>query len=274
MKQFTTTGLALIAALLIAAPAQGQVIDDIFRVSDDKAEDTFLDLGIAAISRPEYLGSDEQGLLVVPYFNAEYKGRFYLNPYRGLGMHVVNTDRFRLSGGVSYIFGRDGEDTPFNLTKSSDPGAFDLDGSLAARASGRVNFKYGIAEVTVTQPLGGDIDGAEVTGSVATMIPTGFDKLRLFPSLSMTWAQEDRINAYYGINTAQSIAVDSNQTITFGDGLSHYGASLAGFYAVTEKIEAIGVVNYSRLTDSLPDSPLVTQDDGVTATIGLAYKFK
>ncbi|WP_017932142.1 MipA/OmpV family protein [Robiginitomaculum antarcticum] len=256
------------AALVFSAPTHA---GGLFEISEDNA-DTFLDLGIAAISRPEYLGSDENGVLVVPYFNAEYEGRYYLNPYQGVGINFINQDKFELSGGLTYLFGRDGEDTPFTLTPMQQ-GAFDLDGSVGARVSASATFKYARADLSVTQPLGGDVEGPAVNAILATMIPTGNDRLRIFPSVNMYWSSQDRNNNFYGISQQQS-AQSGLTGITFDSGISSYGANVAGFFTLTEKVELVGVLSYAKLAGDLKDSPFAVKDDGVTAAIALAYKYK
>ena len=259
MKHIITPSLLALSGLFLSLPAQGQVLENLFTVDEDKAE-TYLDAGGAVLYRPGYLGSDDNVTQLIPYIDGEYKGRFYLKPGQGAGINVINNKYIRLSGGVNYLFGRDSSE---NDTAQSF-GLQDIDGSITAAAALRINTPIGVIDTQYQQPISGDLEGYRVdVAAITQWDPT--PKLRINPGLRVTFMDEEMINQFY----------DVPKTITFeGSGVSSYSAFAAAYYDVTDKWQVIGLVDYAILDDVLADSPLADRDDGVTATLGVAYSFR
>lgn len=259
MRHLITPSLIALAGLCLSLPAQGQVLENIFTVDEDKAE-TYLDVGGAILYRPGYLGSEDNVTQFIPYIDGEYKGRWYLKPGQGAGINVVNNKYIRLSGGVNYLFGRD----------SSENGAAqrlrvrDLEDSITAAASLRINTAIGVIDTQVQVPVTGDLEGYRVDiAGITQWDPT--PKLRINPGVRFTFMDEDMVNQFYAIS----------KFITYeGDGLTSISAFAAGYYDVSEKWQIVGLVDYAVLADVFTSSLLAPEDDGVTATLGLAYKFR
>ena len=259
MKYMITPSLLALSGLFLSLPAQGQVLENLFTVDADKAE-TYLDVGGAVLYRPGYLGSEDNVTQLIPYIDGEYKGRFYLKPGQGAGVNVINNKYIRLSGGVNYLFGRD----------SSENGAAqrlrvrDLEDSITAAASLRINTAIGVIDTQVQTPITGDLEGVRIdVAGITQWEPT--PKLRINPGIRFTFMDEEMVNQFYAIS----------KLITYeGDGLSSVSAFAAGYYDVGEKWQVIGLVDYAVLADELSQSLLATEDDGITATIGVAYKFR
>ncbi len=259
MKHLMTPSLIALAYLCLSLPAQGQVLENIFTVDEDKAE-TYLDAGGAVLYRPGYLGSEDNVTQVIPYIDGEYKGRFYLKPGQGAGINVINNKYVRLSGGVNYLFGRD----------SSENGAAqrlrvrDLEDSITAAASLRINTAIGVIDSQVQVPITGDLEGVRLDiAGITQWDPT--PKLRINPGIRFTFMDEEMVNQFYAIS----------KFITYeGGGLSSFSAFAAGYYDVSDQWQLVGLVDYAVLEDTLSTSLLAPENDGVTATLGLAYKFR
>ena len=265
-----TSGLAL--ALLGAQTASAQT--GFFDVSADKAE-TYASVGGAVLSRPLYLGSDETETSLLPYIDAEYKGRFYIKPVLGAGIHAVNNDWLRISAGAGFLYGRDVEDSD-TLSRLNQ---LDIDDALTVNIGARLNVKYAVLDVLSLTPVTGDAEGSQLDISLITQWdPT--DKLRINPGIRATVMTEDMINQRYGFrprptsNVSGHIKALTPDRFTFtGDGTQSVSAFLAGYYQLGGDYELIGVANYSQLVDPISDSRLVDTDDGVTLSLALAKKF-
>lgn len=252
----------LVTALSLSSPAMAQ--DSIFTIAE-KQDKTYADLGIAAMIMPEYLGSDEEQNRLLPFINAEYKGRFFVNPYQGAGVNLINDGKFRVSGSTFFAPSRKSKDTPF-----SDP-SFDIDGGAVARASVRYLWKYAAFDVTGSTPIFGDMEGAEVEFRATTLLPLS-KNVRIGPSIFASYQTEDWNNALYGINQEQSLAAGLTQQ-SYSDGFGTYGAAATAFITLPADLNLIGLVSYTTLSGDLKDSPLTPRNDGVMGVVALSKRF-
>lgn len=265
-----TSGLAL--ALLGAQTASAQT--GFFDVSADKAE-TYASVGGAVLSRPLYLGSEDSETSLLPYVDAEYKGRFYIKPVLGAGIHAVNNDWLRVSAGVGFLYGRDVEDSD-TLSRLNQ---LDIDDALTVNIGARLNMKYAVLDILSLTPMTGDAEGSQFDISLITQLdPT--DKLRINPGIRATAMTEDMINQRYGFrprpaaSTNERIKALTPDRFTFtGDGTQSVSAFVAGYYQLGSDYEIIGIANYSQLVDPISDSRVVETKDGATFSVALARKF-
>ena len=261
MRTFISTLLG--SACLVAAPATAQD-SSIFDIPDSQS-DSFIDVGAAAVSRETYVGSDDSDLLVLPYVNASYKGRFFVNPALGAGFYAIRKDKFRLAAAGNLSLGRDGKDTPF------DSPLFDIDTGITGSVAARYYLPFAAIDVIGTVPFGGDLDGARLDTLLTTEVrPT--DKLRITPGVRATFNTGGWINSYYGLNAEQAAFTKTPQ-LDYSTGLSTIGVHGAAYYTVTDTVEILGIVNYSMLVGDIKDSPLTPSNSGLTAAIAIARKF-
>ncbi|WP_427452422.1 MipA/OmpV family protein [Litorimonas sp. WD9-15] len=260
----------LISAALLTVPTLASAQDSIFDIPEEE-QLTFADLGIAAVTRETYVGSEESDLSVLPYINAQYKGRFFANPALGAGAYAIRNETFRLGGSVHYSLGRDGEDTPL-LDE-----AFDIDGGFAGLISSRLYTPIAAIDVVANVPLSGDLDGYRID----TLVTTQFfpiENLRINPGVRATYHSGDYLDSLYGINDAQLAATtlpagSPVTTLDFGSEVSTLGAHMAAYLDINDDFQLIGIVNYSRLVGDVEDTTLAPKKDGITAALGLARTF-
>ncbi len=239
---------------------------------DPKRRNSYIDVGAAVLTRPDYLGSDDEKTNILPYVSAEYKGRWFINPaVGGAGLNLVNTPKLQLSTGVTYISGRDTDETPLDMDVLTDDKIFDVDGGVGAFITAQYGLKYAAVNVSGTLPLSGDQDGYEIEVRLLTLLPLS-KKLRLAPSVFVTYQADDWRNNLYGINSAQS-QLSGQAMLDYDSDISSYGAGLIGFWTPMDKLSIIGMVQYRELDDALSDSPLAEKDHGITAIAGIARRF-
>lgn len=260
MIRFYTALLA--ATLFLSSTATAQ--DSIFTVGEAQ-DKTYADLGISVLSSPEYLGSDDEKIRVLPFINAEYKGRLYINPYQGAGVHLINNGKFRVSGGAYFAPNRKSKDTPF-----TDP-SFDIDSGVSARVAGRYRWKYAAFDVTGSMPVTGDMDGAEVEFRATTLLPVS-DKVRIGPSIFASYQTKDWLNTLYGVNNEQALAGGLTQ-LSYSDGFGSYGAAATAFVDLPSGISMIGLLSYTALDGNLKDSPLTPSNNEVMGVVALSKRF-
>jgi len=252
----------LFSSLLMSSTAMAQ--ESIFAISE-KQDKTYIDLGISALSTPEYLGSDDDQVRILPFINAEYKGRLFLNPYQGAGVNLINDGKFRVSGSAYFAPSRKSEDTPF-----TDP-SFDIDGGALARASARYLWKYAAFDVTGSVPVFGDMEGAEVEFRATTLLPIS-DTIRIGPSIFAGYQTSDWLNTLYGVNTEQALAAGLTE-LSYSDGFGTYGAAATAFVKLPADLSMIGILSYTKLDGSLKDSPLTPRNDGIMGAVAISKRF-
>ncbi len=264
--KFLSLILGTTALWSVATFAEAQT--SIFDIPPDKAESS-ASLGVAAVSLDSYTGSDETDLLVLPYVNATYKGRVFINPALGAGIYAINNDKFRLGAAANVAFGRDGEDTPFVGTSYEEE--FDVKTGASGKVFARAYLPFAAFDVVGTIPVGGDQEGAKLDTLLTTQVKP-IKNLTLTPGVRATFNTGDWLDTNYGINARQA-AASGLAPISYDDGLSTLGAHVAGYYKLGDNYEIVGVVNHSWLVGDIKDSPLTPQNTGLTVALGIARKF-
>lgn len=153
-------------------------------------------LGGGAWVAPEYDGSDEFTVYPIPYFSITWKDRVFLNLERGLGVYAYRDDRFRLGVSVAYAEGRD-EDDSDRLS-----GLGDIDAAARGHLFARYSFRSLSLGLDLAQDFGGT-DGFQVRPNIGLNYPLS-EKIRLSPEISVTWANDDYMESYYGISLVQA----------------------------------------------------------------------
>jgi len=274
-KRFIYVAFTVILASKInLAPANAQIGDwfpdevigyDILKVPDKKQK-TYIDVGAGVITRNRFHGSSQKNTRFYPLINAEYKGRWFANPFNGIGFYPVNTQKINIATSLTYNSGRKTNSTQYNSP------LFDLDRGITVKTAARYRFKYGAITASTKLPITGDVRGVSSSLSATTRLPIT-KQISLVPSVSIGIDSGKRLTTFYGINTAQS-AITGTPVLDFDNGVSGYGLSLAGYWRSKDKnIQLLGGMSYRILDNSLKASPLVTQSDSILLGVGLAKRY-
>ena len=267
-QKICATGLTLwVSSVAIAPYAAAQ--DNIFTIPAPHNE-SYADVGVAGVIRDTYVGSGETDTLVLPFANAEYKGRIFVKPGLGVGFYAAKNDNFRLSVSGNLALGRDTEDTPFK-EQGFNEGLLEIDTTVTVALAGRYYLPFGAIDVLGTIPIGGDLDGQRVDALFTTEIKP-FKNLRITPGVRSTFQSAGWINSIYGVNNAQAATLGINE-FELGSQFATIGAHAVGYYQLPHNFEIVGVVNYSRLIGDVNSSPLTASRNGLTAAIGIAKQF-
>lgn len=251
-------------------------------------------LGAAAGARPDYLGSDDYELNALPVLRYSWSGEMAAAPTSGykssLGLIDVRagfpdgidvgiariatpTRAFTLRVGGGYRFGRDADDN------SALRGMGDVDGQGIARltlASEPTNPRgfgtsYGLKyEADVTDQTNGET----LTLFAAHATPLS-DRLTLTLSGDLRWADEDEMQAYFGVSQAQA-ARSGHARYDAGAGLSDAGLAARLDWSFADHWVLSGKLGYTRLLGDAADSPLVDGEGSAnqfTLFSAIAYRF-
>ena len=283
MTRFTTCSArclapsaAVLLAALASAPAQAQ---SLFEIPDEEKE-TYLDLGVAVLSRAPYVGSEEDDLGVLPYVNAEYEGRFFFNPAIGAGVNVINRNGFSLAALGYFASGREGDDTPFvpdeDETTLSEAEldildeAFEVDGSFTVGGIASYTLPFARVDVRGQVPVTGDVDGFRGDVALTTRLPLGRNGF-FAPGVRATYTTDSWNDVYYGISAEQS-ALTGLDLFEADDDWT-LGAHGIVSFEVGNDISLLGTVVYSALQGNLKDSPLTPDNDAFTLVGAVIKRF-
>ncbi|WP_225769247.1 MipA/OmpV family protein [Inquilinus sp. Marseille-Q2685] len=226
-------------------------------------------LGAGAMYASDYEGSDDYTVMPLPFVEVSWQDRIRLS---GLGIFATPfmTDGLRFDLGVKYEFGR----------YEDDNDALKGLGDLEVGAVAVVRFGYEAGAVNlgleIARDLTGDRNGLTATAEAEYAIQL-LDDVRLSMTPHLTWADDEYMSNTFGITAAQAArSARGLASYDAGSGLKDVGINLGVGYALTDSIQVMGQVGYSRLLGDAADSPLVTDEgsaDQFSAMLGLAYRW-
>jgi outer membrane scaffolding protein for murein synthesis (MipA/OmpV family) len=215
-------------------------------------------LGAGASYSPDYEGSDDYEVDPLPLIAINYRDFIRL---RGTGLTIdflglsdsKFAEAFSFGALVKYDDGREANDNPvLRRLTDIDQGA---DGGLFAEYElGPVSFG-----LTAVQDLGTRHEGttAEFKIEYGRALAS---RLRGQIDASVSWADDDYTQSYFGISAADSQASGLRE-FTAESGLKDAGVSASLHYLINEHWRVTGRLAYRRMLGDAADSPLV-EDEG------------
>ncbi|MGB6229766.1 MAG: MipA/OmpV family protein [Litorimonas sp.] len=261
--------IAAIPLLLFPALATAQSPD----------EGTSIRVGAAAAYIPEYAGSKDSDLRVLPLIGFDDVAGFELS---GLSLAYPLVDigtgmgpgKWSLRAGprAAFDFGRDSDDSP-TLTGFEDIGASLLAGGFARASYGVLGLRLDAGQDVIDGH-----DGFTADLSLGTFIPAGLvaEKLSLQPALTISWTDASYNQSIYGVTAAQA-AASGLPEYDLGSGFHRASATLLGWYDIDDRWQLSAIVSYREYLGKYRDSPILQAPDGATSDvftlIGISRKF-
>jgi outer membrane protein len=220
-----------------------------------------LSLGVAGGVAPDYEGSDDYEFGFGPNIAFSWRDRIF---YKGksLGANLLKTKNLKAGPILSWTSGRD-EDDNNRLT-----GLGDVDSSIEAGGFIAYRMKPMRFRMEVRQDVNSGHEGALVELSGGTGLP--FDKPLAFFSLGATWASDDYMESFFGIDAQQS-AASGLQEYSAESGIKDVNLGFTAGYSITNPWRVGGKLEYKRLVGDAEDSPIVDDENQFLAGITLSY---
>ena len=228
----------------------------------------------------KYEGSDEMKARVLPFIDITWRDLVFLNPRNGFGVHLYDDHGLTVSAGVGYVFGRDESDSGDlrGMGDIDETGAANLiveyDAGLLKPYAGVSRLLEGSEGTVVKAGVSGLVPFALLTGG---MNPQGTGEggrkgpvLRL--GASATWADDDYMESYFGVNSSQSLN-SSHARHDPGSGFKSVNLEVGVIYLFAGAWAVNARVGYSRLLGDAADSPLVRDDGGFSGALFLSCAF-
>jgi len=253
--------MALAAAgMAVAVSAMAQSADS----DGSPATGARFTLGAVAAYAPRYEGSDEykaRGLPLINYRN----GRFFAGVLSGIGYNFSPSPDLSFGPLLSYRPGRD-QDESDRLR-----GLGDVDGGADLGGFVRWNLQPFFLHATVKQSIGGSVRGATAkfgAGYAISLSPSD----RLIFDASIDWADEEVMQAYFGVKPIQSAR--SGLGVYKADaGVRRYGIGAVWTHSFTPQwFSTVGVAAW-RLGDEAAASPITRDRNAGMLSAGIGYRF-
>ncbi|WP_018386939.1 MipA/OmpV family protein [Ancylobacter sp. FA202] len=219
-------------------------------------------LGGGVLIAPTYEGSDEFDVQPVPFVTATLGEHVTIDP-RGVSVNVYSLGDLTLSGQLGYDTGRKQSDSD-HLRGLGD---IDMGGVVGAT----LTYEWGAAEIygSLERIVGGS-DGTQATLGFKLAHDAG--QFRVSAGVSTTWADEDYMQAYFGVTAAQS-ALSGLPRYEIGAGFKRVDLELAATYAFTEHWLVRGEVGLGYLLGDAADSPVVQEAFQPSVMLLVGYRF-
>lgn len=254
-------------ALALAAAGMGVAVSAVAQSVDSdgsQATGARFTLGAAAAYAPRYEGSDEykaRGLPLINYRN----GRFFAGALGGIGYNFSPSSDLSFGPLLSYRPGRDQDDSDRLRGLGDVDGGADLGGFV------RWNLRPFFLHATIKQGIGGDVKGTTAkfgAGYAMSMGPSD----RLVFDASVDWADEEIMQAYFGVTPNQSAR--SGLRIHQADaGVRRFGVGAIWTHSFTPQwFSTVGVAAW-RLGDEAAASPITVDRNAGALSAGIGYRF-
>ena len=250
---------ALLILLLIFSSISPEIL---------RAEDFSVSLGGIALSRPDYEGADTSEFDILPLIDISMGKSVFLNVERGLGVYLMNNSDLEFGGSLGYYEARNEDDSPI-LT-----GLGDIDGGIDGRIFAKLELERYSLSLQLQTDISGNHDGTLLIVGAGYSFGRHTD-VDWNVKASMTFADDNYIQSYFGITSAQSI----RSGITKFDGEGGL-KDLALVTNISRRIDRHwslkGVVGYQLLVADAARSPLVRtlgSEHQFQFGVGVTYKF-
>jgi MipA family protein len=238
--------------------------DDDFK-GEPKKHGWNFEVGAVAMYGPAYEGSDKYKAMAFPNLTVDYEdGLFFANPFDGIGSYPIQGEDYKFGASVGFEFEREEEDDRKNLR-----GMGDIDMSPTANLMGE--YEFGPIEISGKLTQGNDDYGMVAEADIGTMLPAT-EKLMFMGKFGAKWANEDHMNSYFGVSSAQAVR-SGYRSYKAASGIKSVGVNVGAFYSITENIDMNFMAGIDQLLGDAADSPITKEDFQPSVMIGTSYKF-
>ncbi|MGB0844069.1 MAG: MipA/OmpV family protein [Alphaproteobacteria bacterium] len=226
-------------------------------------------IGTGLIARPDYIGSNESKLQMIPVIDIEYKDRVFVSTERGIGVKVFNKEKFDANVFGTWRRGRDAE---------GDIKTFqDRDGSVALGLE--IGSSFGPFRVSLNSDYGvsGDIKGAKSDLDLTYSQAIG-SKFNAKFGLGLRGGDSTYIDSLFGVSASDvsAGAPTITQSNEFSAGLVDIHTGIDAAYFLTPNISLNLGLGASMLTGEAAKSQIVEELGSKTqwnTTVSTQFKF-
>jgi outer membrane scaffolding protein for murein synthesis (MipA/OmpV family) len=228
-------------------------------------------LGVGAIMRPTFEGSDRTRYRPVPLISIKWRdtisfGEGGLNAY----WHHRN---FRIGGGLTYNFGREDGDSGrlFGNGDNRLAGLGKIDKALGLRVFASQRLAFINFDVAATKFTGANNKGTEMNFGASVPLPLG-GKFMVSPHVRATWANDAYMQTYFGVTPLQA-SRSIFPAFNAGAGVKDVQGGVNLVYRMNRHWFLLGDVSVTRLMGDAARSPISISDTSIGAMTMIGYRF-
>ena len=235
--------------------------------SPAQAADVSVGAGVGFV--PDYEGSDESEAVPLPYVNARWANHRSINLLGNKAKaNLIPSPFWR--GGVVGEFIAERDDVDNRQVDLLD----DVDTAIMLGAFFGFQYNNWSADIEAMTDVADGNDGSIVRLNGGYRIPVD-QALNLSLGLFTTWADDDYMEAYFGINPVNA-ARSGLRTFKAESGFKDVGLNFRASYQPWQKWGLMGMASFKRLLGDAEDSPVVADvgdDTQFTGGLLVFYKF-
>lgn len=257
MKMKLIRGLVLSAAALFLSQS---VMADEFSVGQGKRPLT-LGLGVLYKDKPyrNYSSSDKSQAVPIVL----YEGEHFFARGATIGWDFLDSDALEVAVIGQFLGdGYDESDSKVLRGNGDKDPSFGVGGQVIWKPE-NLGFQF-----SAVQDISDNSDGAQAIGQVFYKYHAG--NFMITPAASVVWQSDDYNDYYYGV---RSRAKNANPYTADSD--FNYRLGVLGVYKQpNSQWMFMGGLRYEFFGDEITDSTIVSEDEQLSALIGVAYTFK
>ncbi|WP_262693160.1 MipA/OmpV family protein [Kordiimonas aquimaris] len=211
-------------------------------------------LGIGIGLTPDYIGSDNYRLRVIPIIDIRYKERWRLNGSL-LTYAALKNGPFEAGPLLNLRFGR-----PESRNRILR-GLREIDTTFEVGAFARYQTKSGLVSIDYRHATSEDLGG-----SVRFTAGHGFYKTGNFVAIAGVrgrWLTRKSTQRQFGVTAQDAEQSEAGLPVfTASSGFSELSGNLVGAYRLNERVRVLSLVSVGRLFGDAKDSPLVSGATG------------
>lgn len=222
-------------------------------------------VGGGALYGPAYEGSDRYKVAPIPDVSVSYKeGLFFANIWDGIGSYPLMGEDYKVGASVGYAPGRQEDDDRDTLR-----GMGDIDGGATANLMG----EYSFGQITASGKIstGTEDYGTTAKLELGTMFPVA-ERFTVMGSAGATWADEEHMETYFGVSSAQS-GRSGHRRHHADAGIKSVGFTVGVIYSVTDQWDVKLMVMGDQLLGDAADSPIVKSEFNPSVLLSVSYTF-
>lgn len=251
---------SVVLSVAVAFMGQSAMADE-FSVSKGKRPLT-LGLGMLYKDKPykNYSSSDKKQPVPIVL----YEGEHFFARGGTIGWDFLDSDALEVAV-IGQAMGDSYEDSDARILKNNGDRdmSFGLGGQVTW-APEKLGFKF-----SLVQDVTDNSDGAQAIGQVFYKYKAS-DSLIITPAAAVVWQSDDYNDYYYGVRSraanARPYTADSDFNYRLG--------VLAVYQQPDSHWMFMGGLRYEFFGDEITDSSIVSEDEQLSALIGVAYTFK
>lgn len=256
--------MKLIRSLLVSAAAlflsQSLMADEFNVVKGDRP--LTLGLGVVYKDKPYrgYDSSEKTGALPIVLYE---KGPFFARG-NNIGWDFIPSEALEVAVIGEYLAnGYDESDSTFLLGNGDKDPSIGVGGQVIWKPE-NLGFKF-----SAVTDVSGNSDGSRVVGDIFYNYKVN-SSLMFKPSAQVIWQSDDYNDYYYGVRPRAVFAYPYQ-----ADNDVNYRLGVFGAYQQPDSPWLfLGGISYTFLGDEIKDSPIVSEDNELSALLGVAYSFK